>query len=153
MGFSEFLNTRRAAAKELVAHLRDTYEYASVLGVDVKARSISVNKKLTNISAGGDTECGFVVRAAGDGLFYEYSMDDIHGNKNALVEEILRSFRTAFAASYIWVQILSIVFPPGFRLIVFHYTTVSGLFTRENKIFQVPAAFLISRRYHGILLL
>ena len=93
MSFSEFLHSRRDDAKALVTELKKHYDYVSVLGVDVKARSISVNKKLTNISAGGDTECGFVVRAAGDGLFYEYSMDDIHGDKNALVEEILRSFR------------------------------------------------------------
>ena len=93
MSFSEFLHSRRGDAKALVAELKKHYDYVSVLGVDVKARSVSVNKKLTNISSGGDTECGFVVRAAGDGLFYEYSMDDIHGDKNALVEEILRSFR------------------------------------------------------------
>ena len=93
MSFSEFLHSRRDDAKALVAELKKHYDYVSVLGVDVKARSISVNKKLTNISAGGDTECGFVVRAAGDGLFYEYSMDDIHGDLDALVAEILRSFR------------------------------------------------------------
>ena len=93
MSFSEFLHSRRDDAKALVAELKKHYDYVSVLGVDVKARSISVNKKLTNISSGGDTECGFVIRAAGDGLFYEYSMDDIHGDLHALVEEILCSFR------------------------------------------------------------
>ena len=93
MSFSEFLHSRRSDAKALVAELKKHYDYVSVLGVDVKARSISVNKKLTNISSGGDTECGFVIRAAGDGLFYEYSMDDIHGDLNALVDEVLRSFR------------------------------------------------------------
>ena len=93
MSFSEFLHSRRDDAKALIAELKKHYDYVSVLGVDVKARSISVNKKLTNISSGGDTECGFVIRAAGDGLFYEYSMDDIHGDLHALVEEILRSFR------------------------------------------------------------
>ena len=93
MSFSEFLHSRRGDAKALVAELKKHYDYVSVLGVDVKARSISVNKKLTNISSGGDTECGFVIRAAGDGLFYEYSMDDIHGDLHTLAEEILRSFR------------------------------------------------------------
>ena len=42
MGFSEFLNSRRSTAKDLVAHLRRQYAYASVPGVDVKARSIRV---------------------------------------------------------------------------------------------------------------
>ena len=93
MSFSEFLQSRRADAKALVAELRKTYDYVSVLGVDVKARSISANRKLTNIASGMDTECGFVVKVAGDGVFYEYSLDDIHGDLEALVNEINRCFR------------------------------------------------------------
>ena len=93
MSFSEFLQSRRADAKALVAELRKTYDYVSVLGVDVKARSISANRKLTNIASGMDTECGFVVKVAGDGVFYEYSLDDIHGDLEALVAEINRCFR------------------------------------------------------------
>ena len=93
MSFSAFLHSRRADAKALVAELKKKYDYVSVLGVDVKARSISVSSKLTNISSGMDTECGFVVKAAGDGVFYEYSLDDIHGNLQELVNEIERSFR------------------------------------------------------------
>ena len=93
MAFSEFLQSRRSAARALVAELKKTYDYASVLGVDVKARSISANNKLTNIASGMDTECGFVVKVAGDGVFYEYSLDDIHGDLDALVTEINRSFR------------------------------------------------------------
>ena len=93
MSFSEFLHSRRADARALVTELKKHYDYVSVLGVDVKARSISVSNKLTNISSGMDTECGFVIKAAGDGVFYEYSLDDIHGDLNALVEEIERSFR------------------------------------------------------------
>ena len=51
MAFSEFLHSRRADAKALVAELKKTYDYASVLGVDVKARSISANNRLTNIAS------------------------------------------------------------------------------------------------------
>ena len=93
MSFSDFLNSRRDAAKALVAELKNTYDYVSILGVDVKARSISVNKKLTNISSGMDTECGFVIRVAGDGVFYEYSMDDIAGDTAMIAAEIRRCFR------------------------------------------------------------
>ena len=93
MSFSEFLNSRREAARALVAELKTTYDYVSILGVDVKARSISVNKKLTNIASGMDTECGFVVRVAGDGVFYEYSLDDIAGDLSTLAAEIRRCFR------------------------------------------------------------
>ena len=88
MSFSEFLHSRRADAKALVAELMKTYDYASVLGADIKARSIMANNKLTNISSGMDTECGFVVKVAGDGVFYEYSLDDIHGDLDALVDDL-----------------------------------------------------------------
>ncbi len=93
MSFSQFLHSRRSDARALVAALKKHYDYVSVLGVDVKARSISVSSKLTNISSGMDTESGFVVKAARDGVFYEYSLDDIHGDLDALVAEIEKSFR------------------------------------------------------------
>ena len=93
MAFSEFLHARRAEARALVAELKKTYDYASVLGVDVKARSITANNRLTSITSGMDTECGFVVKVAGDGVFYEYSLDDIHGDLDELVAEVNKSFR------------------------------------------------------------
>ena len=93
MSFSEFLHSRRDDAKALVHELKKRYDYASVLGVDVKARSISVSNKLTNIASGMDTECGFVIRAVGDGVLYEYSTDDIHGDLGILIDEIEKSFR------------------------------------------------------------
>ena len=93
MSFSEFLQSRRADARALVIELKKTYDYVSVLGVDVKARTVSANNRLTNIASGMDTECGFVVKVAGDGVFYEYSLDDIRGDLSELVAEIHRSFR------------------------------------------------------------
>ena len=93
MIFSEFLESRRADARALVTALQAHFDYVSVLGSDVKARSVSAMKNLTNIASGMDTECGFVVKVAGDGVFYEYSLDDIHGDLNALVAEILKAFR------------------------------------------------------------
>ena len=109
MSFSEFLDSRREPARALVAELKTTYDYVSVLGVDVKARALSVNRKLTNISSGMDTECGFVVRVAGDGVFYEYSLDDIAGDTAAIAAEVRRCFRfsKALNASPIGVRDLS----------------------------------------------
>ena len=109
MSFSEFLNSRREPARALVAELKTTYDYVSILGVDVKARALSVNRKLTNISSGMDTECGFVIRVAGDGVFYEYSLDDIAGDTAAIAAEVRRCFRfsKALNASPIGVRDLS----------------------------------------------
>lgn len=93
MSFSDLLRSRREPARALVAALRRKFDYVSVLGVDVRGRSIMANNQLTGITSGMDTECGFVVKVVGDGVFYEYSMDDISGDLDAMVDEILRCFR------------------------------------------------------------
>lgn len=92
MGFSKFLNSRRASAKELVTELRKHFDYVSVLGADVKAKSIQVNRNTSNISAGRDTECGFVVKMSNGSVFFEYSLDDIAGDIRALSEKIAAAF-------------------------------------------------------------
>ena len=93
MGFSAFLESRRADAKALVAALGQHFDYVSVLGSDIKARSIRVDRRTSNISNGRDTECGFVVKMYGGKAFFEYSLDDISGDVQALSEKILRAFQ------------------------------------------------------------
>ena len=93
MAFSEFLHSRRAAARALVSQLRTNFDYVSVLGVDVKAKSIRADRNTTNISAGWDTECGFVVKVTGKGIFFEYSLDDIAEDPAVLAHKIAAAFR------------------------------------------------------------
>ena len=97
MAFSEFLNSRRPAAKALVRALQAHYSYVSVLGVDVKARSIRVDRNTSGIHAGRDTECGFVVKMSNGSVFYEYSLDDIGGDIQALADKIHASFTLSAA--------------------------------------------------------
>ena len=93
MAFSEFLQSRRGAARDLVRELRKEYRYVSILGADVKARSIHVNKNSSSIRSSEDTECGFVVKLTGDRVFFEYSLDDIQGDIQALAAKIRAAFR------------------------------------------------------------
>ena len=93
MAFSEFLNSRRGAAKELVAQLRKEYAYVSVLGADIKAKSIRVDRNTSAIRPGRDTECGFVVKMSNGGAFFEYSLDDISGDIAALAAKIGAAFQ------------------------------------------------------------
>ena len=93
MSFSKFLNSRRAALKELVAQLRGHFEYVSILGVDIKARSIRADRNTSRISNGSDTECGFVVKMSNGSVFFEYSLDDISGDMAALGSKIVDAFR------------------------------------------------------------
>ena len=67
MAFSEFLNSRRAQARGLVAELKKEFRYVSILGVDIRARSVQADKKTSAISTGRDTECGFVVKVSDEG--------------------------------------------------------------------------------------
>lgn len=91
MGFSKYLDSKRGEIKQLVAELRKNYQYVSVLGVDIKATSISVDVNTSNIDPGSDVECGFVIKMSNGREFYEYSLDDISGDIPALAQEITAS--------------------------------------------------------------
>ncbi|MBE6925852.1 MAG: TldD/PmbA family protein [Ruminococcaceae bacterium] len=93
MPFSEFLDSRRKDAKALVAELRKEFAYASVLGADIKSKSVRVDRNTSNISTGRDTECGFVIKLSDGKLIYEYSLDDISGDIPALAQNITNAFR------------------------------------------------------------
>lgn len=95
MGFSEFLNSKRDKMKLLIKELKRDFEYASILGVDVKSKSIGADRTTSSISVGGDTECGFVVKICNGGVFFEYSFDDLSDDTAALAAKI----KSAFAIS------------------------------------------------------
>ena len=88
MGFSKFLDSRRKSAKELVKHLGQYFSYVSILGTDVKTKSIRADRNTSGISNGPDTECGFVVKMSRGSVFFEYSMDDISGDMAELAKTL-----------------------------------------------------------------
>ena len=92
MGFSEFLNSRRDSIKALIRELQKEYPYVSVLGSDVKVKSVLVNKSTSAIRPGRDMECGFVVKMSKGQGFFEYSLDDIAGDTAVLAEKIIQAF-------------------------------------------------------------
>ena len=89
MAFSEFLNSRREDCRQLVRELSKTFSYVGILGADVKSSSVHVNKKMSDIGEGSMTECGFVIKMHNGRSFFEYSVDDIRGDKKALADKIL----------------------------------------------------------------
>ena len=99
MAFSEFLASRRANVKALVEILKADYEYVSILGSDIKARAVRVDRNSSGINAGRDTECGFVVKLNNGGAFFEYSLDDISGDIPALATKIKAAFEMNAALS------------------------------------------------------
>jgi len=91
MAFSKFLDSKRQDCKTLVAELRKSFAYVSVLGVDIKTTGIRVDRNTSNIGPGADTECGFVVKMHNGTVFCEYSLDDISGDITSLAAKIAAS--------------------------------------------------------------
>ena len=56
MAFSKFLDSKRQDCKALVAELRKTFAYVSILGADIKTSGIRVDRNSSNIGPGADTE-------------------------------------------------------------------------------------------------
>lgn len=92
MAFSKFLDSRRDLAKELVRQLRQHFSYVSILGTDVKTRSIRADRNTSGISNDWGTECGFVVKMSRGSVFFEYSMDDITGDMTELAKTLSEAF-------------------------------------------------------------
>ncbi len=87
MPFSTYLDGKRADCRALVAALGKRFPYVSVLGTDVRATAIRADKKSSNVQDGRG-ECGFVVKMHDGRSFFEYSLDDLSGDMNALAEKI-----------------------------------------------------------------
>ncbi len=95
MPFSTYLDSKRGEIKELVAELGKNFAYVSVLATDVKASLVNVNRSNSVMSEGSASECGFVVKLNDGRSFYEYSTDDISGDKKQLAEKIIASLTIA----------------------------------------------------------
>ena len=87
MPFSAYLNGKRQECRDLVQALLKHFRYVSVLGTDVRATVIRADRKISMVQDGRG-ECGFVVKMHDGHSFFEYSLDDISGNKEALAEKI-----------------------------------------------------------------
>lgn len=90
MAYSEFLKSRTEDCKALVALLRKHFAYVSILGSDVKSTAVRADKFNSNVGDGTDTECGFVVKMTNGRSFFEYSLDDVVGDKQAIADKILQ---------------------------------------------------------------
>ena len=97
MSFSEFLNSRRADCKALVDELSKSFSYVAILGSDVKSSMIGADKNMSSVDEGSMSECGFVIKMHNGNCFFEYSLDDVSGDKKALAEKIISSVRVAEA--------------------------------------------------------
>ena len=92
MPFSTYLNSMRADCKELVAELGKSFDYVSILGTDVHSAVYRADRKMS-MACEDEGECGFVIKMHKGRAFFEYSCDDIKGDKKALAEKIINSVK------------------------------------------------------------
>lgn len=92
MPFSAYLNGQRENCAALVTALGKHFQYVSILGTDVHATMIRADRRSSAVQDGAG-ECGFVVKLHDGKAFYEYSLDDISGDKEALAEKILAAVK------------------------------------------------------------
>lgn len=99
MKFSEFLDSKRSACRALVTELGKSFAYVGVLGSDVRSSAIRVNRSISDISEGGASECGFVVKMHDGRAFFEYSLDDVSDDAASLAKKIIDAVRIEGALS------------------------------------------------------
>ena len=92
MPFSAYLNSKREDCRALVQALGKHFAFVSVLGTDVSATVIRADRKSSAVQDGRG-ECGFVVKMHDGRSFFEYSLDDISGDKEALAAKIVSAVR------------------------------------------------------------
>ena len=99
---SQFLESRKTAAKELVMSLKKYFSYVSILGTDVRCQSVASTTRTSSISDEGlGSECGFVLKMKNNKGFFEYSLDDISGDINKLANDIIDTPATMAVKSHL----------------------------------------------------
>ena len=94
MAFSAYLDGKRKQCKELVEELGKTFSYVSILGADTKETAIRADRRITSVGE-GESDRGFVIKMHDGRSFFEYSLDDISGDKTELAEKIINAVKTA----------------------------------------------------------
>lgn len=90
--FSKYLDAKREDCRKLVAELKKTFAYVSVLGTDVRSTVYRADKRVSSVRDGSG-ECGFVVKMNDGNSFYEYSFDDVSGDVKKLAAHIIKSVK------------------------------------------------------------
>lgn len=87
MPFSAFLDAARPDCRALVDALGEYFPYVSILGSDTSETLYLVDRSSSSVTE-GSRDRGFVVKMHDGKSFFEYSLDDISGDKAALARRI-----------------------------------------------------------------
>ena len=88
--FSDYLGRIAPGLKELIALLRQRYDYVSVLSTDSVGFSVSISQRSKNVSREANfTERGTVVRVYRNSLYAEYAFTGFNPEKAAETAETI----------------------------------------------------------------
>ena len=88
--FSEYLDKNHDLLKDIVTKLKRNFEYVSVLASDCEGKEIHVTEKNISVSDSQWQERGFVVRVFKDGLYSEYSFNELDKAKT-ICDQIIKA--------------------------------------------------------------
>ena len=88
--FSIFLKNKHDTLKKIVELLSQHFEYVSILASDCQGQEITVSEKQISVKDSSYNERGFVIRVYKDGLYSEYSFDEIL-TVDEIVEKVIKS--------------------------------------------------------------
>ena len=88
--FSTFLKNKHDTLKKIVELLSQHFEYVSILASDCQGQEITVSEKQISVKDSSYNERGFVIRVYKDGLYSEYSFDEIL-TVDEIVEKVIKS--------------------------------------------------------------
>lgn len=86
--FSTYLKKKKKLVKQIVGELGKQYPFVSILGTDVVGKGYSVDRRSVSIRPSSICECGFVCRVFNDGVYTEYSFNELD-DKN--INEIIKT--------------------------------------------------------------
>lgn len=88
--FSSYLKSKIEVSEKLVKRLLEQYEYASILGKQVRGKDIRVTSSNKSIGDTREKQCGFVIKVFDQNIYKEYSFADI---KEEDIEPILKTVK------------------------------------------------------------
>ena len=87
--FSTYLDALSPALKALVADLKQSYEYVSILATDSVGFGVNISQRSKKVSSTNmTTERGNVVRVYKDGQYSEYAFNEVPEDIHALADQI-----------------------------------------------------------------
>ena len=87
--FSKYLASKRNIVRNMINTLSQQYPFVSILGTDVSGFKVMCDNKNTSIAPSNVCESGFCIKVYNDGIYSEYSVNDINkSNFNEIIEHI-----------------------------------------------------------------